>query len=176
VVGYVIVHRSAEPPRVVVLGTRSEPQPDLAVLRHREDRYRYAHPVADDTHLLIEVADITARFDREVKIPPYARHSIPEVWLVDLEAGTFETYREPRVGAYQSVVSCRGGTVSPPAFPQVEVDVAVLLGQGKRTVQSVARFATAGPGELQREAQRRQRGGQPRRLRRQPELELRGGG
>jgi len=112
----------------VNLGIRSEPQPDLAVLRFREDRYRHAHPEADDTHLLIEVADTTARFDREVKIPLYARHNIPEVWLVDLESGIFEVYREARAGAYRSLVQHSDGEVSPAAFPHVRVDVHTLLG------------------------------------------------
>ena len=111
----------------VRLGSRSEPQPDLAVLRYRSDFYASAHPEAADVLLLIEVADTTARFDREVKIPLYARHDVSEVWLVDLEVGSLEVYREPRAGAYQSVVPYREGTVSPGAFPQVAVDVGVLL-------------------------------------------------
>lgn len=111
----------------VRLGSRSEPQPDLAVLRYRSDFYASAHPEAADILLLIEVADTTARFDREVKIPLYARHGVSEVWLVDLEAGRFEMYREPRTGAYQSVVPCPDGAVSPGAFPEVAVDVGTLL-------------------------------------------------
>ncbi|NJN48119.1 MAG: Uma2 family endonuclease, partial [Candidatus Competibacteraceae bacterium] len=68
----------------LVLDDRSQPQPDVLVLRPREDFYRRAHPRPDDVLLLIEVADTSVRFDREVKIPLYARQGVPEVWLVDL--------------------------------------------------------------------------------------------
>jgi Uma2 family endonuclease len=77
----------------VRLDDRSEPQPDVAVLRYCEDFYAAAHSCPGDILLIIEVADTTARFDREVKIPLYARHCIPEVWLLDLETGTMEVYR-----------------------------------------------------------------------------------
>lgn len=84
------------------LDPHTEPQPDLALLRPREDFYRTAHPRADDVLLIIEVADASLRYEREIKIPLYARHGIPEVWLVDLldnrlqrfRDGTSEGYRE----------------------------------------------------------------------------------
>jgi Uma2 family endonuclease len=34
--------------------------------------------------LIIEVSDTSLPYDREVKLPFYARHGIPEVWIVDL--------------------------------------------------------------------------------------------
>ena len=40
----------------VRLGDRSEPQPDFALLRPREDNYRTATPTAEDVLLLVEVA------------------------------------------------------------------------------------------------------------------------
>jgi Protein of unknown function (DUF820). len=46
-----------------------EAQPDIALLRYREDFYRSAHPGPEDVLLLIEVADITLRYDREIKVP-----------------------------------------------------------------------------------------------------------
>src|SRR5258705_153469 len=41
----------------VRLSESSEPQPDVAVVRAREDFYRSGHPTASDIVLLIEVAD-----------------------------------------------------------------------------------------------------------------------
>jgi Uma2 family endonuclease len=64
----------------------SEPQPDLALLRPRPDFYGSAHPTPADVLLVSEVADTTLAFDRDVKVPIYARFGIPEVWLVDIEA------------------------------------------------------------------------------------------
>ena len=71
-----------------------EPQPDLAVLRRREDYRSGRLPGSDDVVLLIEVADTTLRYDRGVKLPLYARAGIPEVWLVDLGGGILERHIE----------------------------------------------------------------------------------
>src|SRR4051812_9665607 len=51
----------------------NEPQPDFLVLRLRGDNYRTAHPGAADTLLAVELADSSLRFDRNVKLPLYAR-------------------------------------------------------------------------------------------------------
>lgn len=77
------------------LGGSAEPQPDLAVLAWRADSYRSRHPEPKDTHLVVEVADSSLDFDREVKLPLYASHGIPEVWVVDLRAGIIEVHRSP---------------------------------------------------------------------------------
>ena len=45
----------------IQLGDHSEPQPDLAVLRYREDFYTRSHPHPEDVLLLIEVSDSTLR-------------------------------------------------------------------------------------------------------------------
>lgn len=84
----------------VVLGERSEPEPDLALLRPRADFYTDAHPQAPDVWLLIEVADSSLAFDRDIKVPLYARHGIPEVWLVDIEHGQVLRFAAPRDGVY----------------------------------------------------------------------------
>src|SRR5262245_48795970 len=49
------------------LGNRSEPQPDVMLLKPRADLYRTSHPTADDVLLLIEVSDSTLKFDRGAK-------------------------------------------------------------------------------------------------------------
>jgi Uma2 family endonuclease len=85
----------------VRLGDYSEPEPDLALLRPRADRYLgRVPPLAADVLLLIEVADSTLRYDRLVKLPLYARHGVPEVWIVDLAGGVVEEHRAPAEGAY----------------------------------------------------------------------------
>ena len=84
----------------VVLGDHSSPQPDLALARPRADFYASGHPQPGDLMLVVEVADTSLRFDRDDKIPLYARHGIPEVWLVDLKARRLVRYRNPQQGAY----------------------------------------------------------------------------
>ena len=87
----------------VVLDDRSEPEPDVTLLRRRAGGYAAGHPRPADVILVIEVMDTSADRDREVKIPLYARAGIPEVWLVDLDAGTVEVYREPGEVGYAVV-------------------------------------------------------------------------
>jgi hypothetical protein len=84
----------------VRLSTDSEPQPDLAVLRYRDDFYTLRHPGADEVFLLVEVADSSLDYDTEVKVPLYARAGIPEVWVIDLNARAIEVYRKPSAEGY----------------------------------------------------------------------------
>jgi Uma2 family endonuclease len=79
----------------------SEPQPDVALLRWRDDFYRDSHPTPADVLLVIEVADSTVESDRRYKIPLYAKAGIKEAWLVNLPEEKIELYAEPLNGAYQ---------------------------------------------------------------------------
>jgi Uma2 family endonuclease len=87
----------------VRLSDFSEPQPDLALLRRRDDFYRERHPRAADVLLIGEVAATSLRFDRKRKLPLYARHGIPEMWLVDLGGQRFVRYRAPQQDSYTLV-------------------------------------------------------------------------
>lgn len=110
------------------LDDHSEPQPDLMLLAPRADFYASAHPTPADVLLLVEVADTTSRYDREVKLPLYARHGVAEVWLIDLDERLAHVLREPREGRYtQITVSATPGVVAPAALPQAAVDLTPLL-------------------------------------------------
>ena len=87
----------------VRLSEFSEPQPDLALLRPREDYYSAHHPRPADTLLIVEIADSSLRFDRDKKTPLYASHGIPELWLVDLRNRRLVRYRAPEQDAYSLV-------------------------------------------------------------------------
>jgi Uma2 family endonuclease len=107
----------------------SEPQPDLALLRWREDFYRASHPTPADVLLLIEVADTTVETDRRHKLPLYARAGVVEVWIVNLPGACVEVYAEPREGAYQRErVFARGETARSDSVADLVVPVAELLG------------------------------------------------
>jgi Uma2 family endonuclease len=86
------------------LDEHSEPQPDLALLRPRELPYTEAHPSPQDVLLLIEVADSSARYEHERKIPLYARHGVAEVWLFDLTSRQLEIYLEPSEDGYRKLL------------------------------------------------------------------------
>ena len=111
----------------VVLSDDSEPQPDIALLRWRDDYYKNANPTAGDVLLIIEVADSSADYDRSVKIPLYARHGIPEVWLIDLQKRRIEIYRNPSEGEYGSITFCREGRIAAESIRDVFIDVAELF-------------------------------------------------
>ena len=86
----------------VRLTRRSEPQPDFAVLKPRDD-YRTTLPRPEDTMLAVEVANTSLDYDRNVKLALYARSGIPEVWIVNLAAMEVEVYRSPVADSYTFV-------------------------------------------------------------------------
>jgi Uma2 family endonuclease len=112
----------------VRLGDRSEPEPDLALLRRREDRYKHAHPTAPDVYLIVEVAQTSLRYDREIKLPLYARHGIPEVWIIDTQKRTLSLHRDPQGERYASESTTSApGKLALSALPDVAIDLAGLF-------------------------------------------------
>jgi hypothetical protein len=93
----------------VHIGERSEPQPDVTVLRPRSDFYGQALATAADVFLLIEVADSSLDYDRAVKTPLYARALIAEVWVINLADETVGVYTEPAEGAYRHIRTLKKG-------------------------------------------------------------------
>lgn len=83
----------------IVLNDDTEPEPDVAVIKPRGDAYTEAHPHPDDVLLLIEVADTSLEYDREIKLPRYAVSGIPEVWIVNLVENIVEVYCNPFVAS-----------------------------------------------------------------------------
>jgi len=95
----------------IQLNNYSEPQPDLAILRWREDYYTESLPIISEILLLIEVSDSTLKYDREVKSLLYAKAGIPELWIANLETQVFEVYRQPSETGYQEVQTYGKGEV-----------------------------------------------------------------
>jgi len=113
----------------VRLSSGSEPEPDIVLLQPRPDFFRSGKPGPADVLLLIEVADTTFSYDRDVKLRFYAESGIPEVWIVDLNGARVLVYRGPTGLTYEQVQAVeRGGTLSPLAFPDIVLPVADLLG------------------------------------------------
>ena len=93
----------------VRLDEHSQPQPDITVLKRRDDFYRHAHPGPEDILLVIEVSDKTLKYDQKIKVPLYARAGIPETWLVNLPEERIKAYANPAEGAYQTISSYTRG-------------------------------------------------------------------
>jgi Uma2 family endonuclease len=113
----------------VRLSEHNEPETDLALLKPRADYYDAALPTPEDVFLLVEVADTSLEYDRRKKLPLYARHGIPEVWLVDVTTDTILVSRDPTPSGYRTAWTVgRGDRIAPLAFPERELAGVELLG------------------------------------------------
>src|SRR5207247_1124457 len=104
----------------------SKPEPDISVLKPRDDFYTKSTPLPADVLLLIEVADSTLDYDRQVKAPLYAENGIAEYWIVNLEDKCVEVHRQPQPdGTYADVRTLRlGDTADIAALPGIVIAVA----------------------------------------------------
>jgi Uma2 family endonuclease len=110
------------------LSELSSPVPDIALFKPRADFYKKRHPTPADTLLIIEVSDSSLRYDLQIKAPLYARHGIPEYWVIDLPGRQIHFLRCPDSRQYTDVTSTGApGVVSPLALPDVQIDLAHVL-------------------------------------------------
>jgi Uma2 family endonuclease len=108
------------PQNSIRLNDNSEPQPDLAILKFRDDFYEEGLPTSDDILLIIEVAESTIAYDRDVKAPLYATAGIPEMWLFDVNKKAIEGYSQPSANGYKQIhLYDEGDVLSMLAFPDV---------------------------------------------------------
>lgn len=119
---------SVRPQAPLAVSEDSLPDPDIAVVPDdpEGDFYSAAHPTT--AALVIEVADLTLQFDREVKEEIYARAGIPEYWIVNLVARHLEIYRQPSGDRYSSLATLSlSDEISPLFAPEASIQVARLL-------------------------------------------------
>lgn len=110
----------------------AEPYPDVSVARWREDLYEEAHPTPEQVLLLVEVADSTILFDRNVKREMYAQAGIAEYWVVDLPRDAVAVFRSPESGRYTETRDYRRGeSFVSPALGGREVKVEDVLGPAR---------------------------------------------
>ena len=112
----------------IVLDDGTMPEPDLVLLRPREDFYASSSAGSDDALLVIEVADSSVEYDRNEKLPRYARAGIPEAWLTVLPESLVEVHTEPTDGGYRVTRRFRPGDIlSPQCFPDIEIPVDAVV-------------------------------------------------
>jgi Uma2 family endonuclease len=112
----------------LTLAGDSEPEPDIAVVRAREAASSTRHP--GTALLVIEVAGESLRFDRQTKAAVYARHAIPEYWIVNLADAAIEVHRDPdpSSAAYRRTFAVhRGDALEAQSVEGVRLDVGVLF-------------------------------------------------
>ena len=112
----------------VRLDDASEPEPDVMLLRWRDDFYESGHPGPADVLLLIEVSDTTVDYDRSAKLAAYAAAGIPEVWIASRRDRRIESYADPAGDEYATVRYYEPGeSISPQAFPDVVLQVDQII-------------------------------------------------
>ncbi|WP_434687043.1 Uma2 family endonuclease [Pseudanabaena minima] len=112
------------------LSNYSEPQPDIAILRPRDDFYAGKFPEAEDVLLLIEIADFSLRYDQTNKLRLYAEYGISEYWIANVEREIVEIYHQPNGKAYlkQTLIDSPDNAFTPIAFPAIVMTLKDIFG------------------------------------------------
>jgi len=112
----------------ITIAPSSEPEPDFAIVRFDENRYRDRHPAPEDVFLLMEVADTTWRRDSIQKARIYARAGIPEYWILDINRQQVTVLRQPQAERYQSEQAFTAADeLAAEALPEVAIALQNLL-------------------------------------------------
>jgi Uma2 family endonuclease len=107
----------------------SEPMPDIALLKPRDDFYQTAHPGPGDALLLVEVSHTTASYDKNVKAPLYAESGVPEYWQLDVKKEILIVRTDPEDGEYQNVrIFRRGENITIGKLPAFSFSIDEILG------------------------------------------------
>jgi Uma2 family endonuclease len=117
----------------IIIPPNSEPEPDVAILKNKDDDYLNSHPTPQDVLLLIEIADSSLKYDQEVKLPLYAQAGISDYWIFNSIENCLETYNEPyqdnigKFGYRRKVIYLPNETVTLPYFPEIILDLSKVF-------------------------------------------------
>ena len=117
----------------IILDDRSEPEPDVCVVRGSPRDYAAAHPTRPV--LIVEVAQSGLALARGRKAAAYARAGIADYWILNLGDRVLGVHREParpgparRTWGYLAIETLGAdATVTPLAAPAATIRVADLL-------------------------------------------------
>jgi Uma2 family endonuclease len=112
---------------ITIPSSNSEPEPDLAIVRRRDEGYRDHHPYPGDIFWLVEFSNSSLKKDLDPKAKAYAAAGIAEYWVVNLKAMELVVMRDPVEGEYRSQVTWWENTISPLTFADVSVSVSRML-------------------------------------------------
>jgi len=112
----------------VKLNERSEPEPDIAVVKVDPLDYADHHPTPSEVYLIIEVADSSFKLDCETKGKAYSKAGIIDYWVLNVIGRQLHVFREPTEDGYQSeVIVEEDGIISPLQFPDLSIAVLEML-------------------------------------------------
>jgi Uma2 family endonuclease len=108
------------------LSDTNAPEPDVAILDLETDG-RDTLPFPADIYLIAEVCITSLDYDRNVKVPRYAKAGIPEVWVINLEENVVEQYTQPTAQGYRQITLYRDGDTLTARHLPLTIDIATLL-------------------------------------------------
>ena len=112
----------------IALDDNSQPEPDIAVVRIDPLDYATHHPTPSEVYLIIEVADSSLAYDREIKAKIYARSGIADYWVLNVNDRQLHIFREPADDGYQSeVILGEFSSISPLQFPDFNISIGEML-------------------------------------------------
>ena len=104
---------------------RSEPEPDISVVKGSGKDYIYSHP--SKAEFIIEVALTSLALDRE-KIDIYAQAGIPEYWIINIKQKEIEVYSDLKKSQYiNKKIIHLNDTISFPFAPQKKISLKNLF-------------------------------------------------
>jgi Uma2 family endonuclease len=113
----------------ITLPSQSEPEPDVAVARGKDEDYLAHHPYPEDIFLVIEISDSTLDYDQTTKLKIYAEAAISDYWIVNLNVRQLERYSQPYQNAQgefnylSKQISLPHQSVAIPGFEDVLLDL-----------------------------------------------------
>lgn len=117
----------------ITIPPNSEPEPDFAILKNRDDDYYLSHPTPTDVLLLIEVADYSLDYHQKVKLPLYAQAGITDYWIFNLLDNYLEAYSQPtqtqpsKFGYLHKQIILPTQTLTLPCFPELRLDLSLVF-------------------------------------------------
>ena len=112
----------------VRLDDYDEPQPDIYLLRPKDDFYASGHAGPADILLIVEMADSSLEYDQTVKMQLYAETGVPEYWIADIRNDCLICYSDRLKDTYRQVHTLqRGVSIAPQLLPEWQISVDTLL-------------------------------------------------
>ncbi|HEY9864593.1 MAG TPA: Uma2 family endonuclease [Candidatus Obscuribacterales bacterium] len=113
----------------IILSNYSEPEPDVVILKNKEDDYLSSHPHTEDILLLIEISDSSLDYDQTTKLSVYAENNITNYWIFNLVDFCLECYCQPyqnlqgEFGYRSKLIYLPNESVTLPCFPDLTLDL-----------------------------------------------------
>ncbi|AFZ59856.1 Uma2 family endonuclease [Anabaena cylindrica FACHB-243] len=112
----------------VKLNERSEPEPDIALVKIDPLDYADHHPTPAEIYFIIEVADSSLKLYTEIKAKAYSQAGIKDYWVLDVVKRELIVFRNPTTEGYQNQeIITEQQKISPLDFPDLEIVVSEML-------------------------------------------------